>query len=78
LVWRVSDREIGWFVLPGGEYQRLARDEDGLLKTKSFRACGWMPQRLLRGGLQAVLKALDRGTDGPEHAEFRRCLNSPQ
>jgi hypothetical protein len=36
VVWRVRDQEVDWFVLQGSEFQRLAPDADGILRSRIF------------------------------------------
>jgi len=76
LVWRVLDREIDWFVLREGQYQRLAPDADGVLKSEVFPGLWLDVDALLRGDLPTVLSTLDRGTHTPEHAAFLQQLKS--
>ncbi|NOX55696.1 MAG: hypothetical protein GXP27_14900 [Planctomycetes bacterium] len=76
LVWRVLDREIDWFVLREGEYQRLEPDKDGLPKSEVSPGLWLDAAALLRGDLQTILNALDRGTNSIEHAELLRKLSS--
>ena len=75
LVWRVLDGEIDWFVLRGGEYERISPDADGLLKSDIFPGLWLDADALIRGDLPAVLAAVQRGTNSPEHAAFVRRLD---
>ena len=36
LVWRVIDREIDWFVLREGQFEKLSPDNDGILRSTIF------------------------------------------
>jgi len=36
IVWRVLDRELDWFVLRAGQYERMAVDAQGLLRSQVF------------------------------------------
>ena len=36
LVWRVIDREIDWFVLREGQFEKLSPDDDGILRSTIF------------------------------------------
>jgi Uma2 family endonuclease len=70
IVWRVKDREIDWFVLREGQYQSLAPGPDGVVRSEAFPGLWLDPAALLRGELAAVLDAVRRGLDSPEHAAF--------
>lgn len=75
LVWRVLDQEIDWFILRQGEYQRNQPDTDGLLKSEAFPGLWLDANALLHGDLPAVLAAVERGTNTPQHAAFVQRLN---
>lgn len=75
LVWRVADREIDWFVLREGEYQRLEPEADGLLKSEVFPGLWLDADALIHGDLSAVLATVAKGVTSPEHAAFVRRLN---
>jgi Uma2 family endonuclease len=70
IVWRVQDRQIDWFVLRHGEYEPLAPDAGGLLRSEVFPGLWLDPDALLRGDLAAVLAAVQRGLASPDHANF--------
>ena len=40
IVWRVLEREIDWFVLRAGQYERLPVDAQGLLRSQVFPGYG--------------------------------------
>ena len=70
IVWRVLDREIDWFVLRAGQYERLALDVDGLYRSEVFPGLWLDPAALLRGDLATVLAVVQRGLASSEHAAF--------
>ena len=70
LVWRVLDRQIDWLVLRDGCYDPLAAGADGILRSTVFPGLWLDPAALLKGELAAVLAALQRGMQSPEHADF--------
>lgn len=70
VVWRVSDRQIDWFVLNEGRYDRREPDPDGLYRSTVFPGLWLDPNALLNGDLAAVLAVLSRGMATPEHAAF--------
>ena len=77
LVWRVVDTAVDWFVLRGGEFERLAEDDDGLMRSEVFPGL-WLDAAALRkGNLAVVLDRLQSGLASPEHADFARQLQAP-
>ena len=76
VVWRVLDREVDWFVWRQGEYQRLAPDADGLLKSEVFPGLWLDANALVRGDLSAVLAAVQRGGETSEHTAFVQRLDA--
>jgi Uma2 family endonuclease len=77
LVWRVLDREIDWFVLRAGQYERMAVDAEGLLRSAVFPGLWLDPAALLRGDLATALATAQRGLGSPEHAAFVSRLQPP-
>ena len=72
LVCRVLDRQIDWFVLREGTYERLDPAPDGSLRSTVFPGLWLDPAALLRGDLPTVLALVQQGLASPEHAEFDR------
>jgi Uma2 family endonuclease len=70
VVWRVRNREIDWFVLRDGQYERLAPGPDGILRSTVFPGLWLDATALLRGELATVLAVVQRGVTEPEHAQF--------
>lgn len=70
LVWRVLDKEIDWFVLKSGQYEPLAWDAEGLLRSEVFPGLWLDATALARGDLVRVLDVVRAGLCSPEHAEF--------
>jgi Uma2 family endonuclease len=75
IVWRVLDREIDWFVLRAGQYERLAPDADGILRSVVFPGLWLDAAALVRGELARVLAVVQEGVGSPEHAAFVAKLN---
>lgn len=76
LVWRVNDAAFDWFELRQGQYERLAADTDGIIRSVQFPGL-WLDTRAMIGGdLRTVLKTLERGLATKEHAEFVASLRS--
>lgn len=70
LVWRVLDRQIDWFVLRGGRYERLEPDDRGVVRSEFFPGLWLDTAALLRGDLAGTLQTLDEGLSTAEHAAF--------
>jgi Uma2 family endonuclease len=77
IVWRVLDREIDWFVLRAGQYERLSLDAAGLYRSEVFPGLWLDPTALLRGDLATMLAVVQRGLASPEHAAFAARLRPP-
>ena len=70
LVWRVLDRTVDWFVLRAGQYERLAPDAEGLVRSETFPGLWLDVAALLRGDVAGVLAAVQRGLASLEHNAF--------
>lgn len=70
VVWRVLDREIDWFVLRTGEYDRLNPSPEGYLKSEVFPGLWFDPAALVNGNLLRVYQVLLEGLQSSDHAEF--------
>ncbi len=70
LVWRVFDREVDWFCLRDGNYERLAPDADGLLRSRVFPGVWLDPNALVQDNRTALVEAASRGLASPEHADL--------
>jgi Uma2 family endonuclease len=77
LVWRVLEREIDWFVLRAGQYERMAVDGQGLLRSEVFPGLWLDPAALVQGDLATVLAIVQQGLASPEHAAFVSRLHPP-
>lgn len=76
IVWRVLDRKIDWFVLRGEQYEVLAPDIDGILKSKTFPGLWLDAAALVDGNLQRVHEVLRRGLGSTEHRVFVQQLQA--
>jgi Uma2 family endonuclease len=74
IVWRVADRELDWFVLRGGEYERLAPAAKGVLKSEVFPGLWIDAPSLLNGDRSKVLAVLHKGLASRQHAAFVKQL----
>jgi hypothetical protein len=77
VVWRVLNREIDWFVLRAGQYERLPLDANGLLRSEVFAGLWLGPTALVRGDLACVLAIVQQGLASPEPAAFVTRLHPP-
>jgi Uma2 family endonuclease len=78
LIWRVLTRQLDWFVLREGGYERLSPGEDGILRSTIFPGLWLDPAALMGDDLATLLGVLQRGLDSPEHAEFAARLRQAQ
>jgi Uma2 family endonuclease len=70
LAWITGEQRLVWWELRGGEYQELVASSPGLFKSGVFPGLWLDAAALLRDDKKAVLAALRRGLDSPEHASF--------
>ena len=77
IVWRVLEREIDWFVLHAGEYERLPVNALGLLQSQVFAGLWLDPAALVRSDLATVLAIVQHGIASPEHAALVNRLHPP-
>jgi hypothetical protein len=70
VVWRVLEQAIDWFVLRNGQFERLAPDSAGILKSEVFPGLWLDAPAMLRGDLATVLAVLQQGIADPAHAAF--------
>jgi Uma2 family endonuclease len=74
VVWRVLDREIDWFVLTNGEYQRLELGANGIYRSQVFPGL-WLDRRaLLESNHARVVQCVQLGLQTEEHAAFVKRL----
>jgi len=77
VVWRVLDREIDWFVLRAGQYERMVVDAQGFFRSEVFPGLWLDPAGLVRGDLATVLAVVQQGLASPEHGAFVVRLHPP-
>ena len=68
LAWITREQSVVWWQLNEGEYRESVADPDGLLRSGVYPGLWLDAAALLRGDLKAVLSALRRGLESPEHA----------
>jgi len=70
LAWITGEHRLVWWQLREGEYQEIAPDAHGLLRSRVFPGL-WLDTRaLLSGDMKTVLISLRQGFESPEHAAF--------
>ncbi|MCL4203417.1 MAG: Uma2 family endonuclease [Pirellulaceae bacterium] len=70
VVWRVWDREIDWFVLRAGAYERLEPATDGVLRSEVFPGLWLDSLALIAGDLAQAIRVVQQGLASSEHAAF--------
>lgn len=70
VVWRVWDREIDWFVLRQGTYERLPPSADGNFHSEVFPGLWLDAAALIDGNLAQAINVVQQGLASREHAEF--------
>jgi Uma2 family endonuclease len=78
IVWRVLERDIDWFVLREGQYERLQPDSDGRCRSAVFGGLWLDPAALIRGDMQTVFATGQQGLASAEHAAFVTRLQPPE
>lgn len=58
IVWRTLERQIDWFVLESGTYQRLEPDLDGIIRSREFAGLSLNVKAILSNDMSSVLKTL--------------------
>lgn len=69
LVWRVRDREIDWFALRGGAFERLPLT-DGIYRSGFFKGLWLNVPAALNDDIPALAATARAGLASPEHAAF--------
>lgn len=70
VVWRVFDREIDWFVLRRGQYERLAPSPEGFFKSEILPGLWLDPAAMIRGDMARVFQVAQQGVARSEHTGF--------
>lgn len=74
VVWRVLDREVDWFILREGRYDRMAPATASWYESEVFPGLWLDAAALVRGDLATVLKVAQQGIASPQHAVFVKQL----
>jgi Uma2 family endonuclease len=74
IVWRVQDKQIDWFALKAGDFERLPVDSVGIIRSEIFPGL-WLDVAALVGGdMPRVFEVLRQGLASPAHEAFVRRL----
>jgi len=65
-----GEQRVIWWELREGQYEEIAPDSDGLLKSTVFPGLWLDDKALLRGDIKAMLAAARRGFGSPQHRSF--------
>jgi Uma2 family endonuclease len=76
IVFLPTERDVAWFVLRDGAYERLPSDADGILRSQVFPGLWLQTEALWAKDLAALLKILQQGLASAEHAAFIATLAS--
>jgi Uma2 family endonuclease len=74
IVWRTREREFDYFVLRGGEFNRLSPAADGIFHSEIFPGLWIDTAALLDDNPALALQRLQQGIDSPEHQTFIAAL----
>lgn len=74
LVWLTRENRIVWWTLKDSDYQPLAADEQGVLRSEVFPGLWLDTAALLGGDMAKVLDTLRQGMDSVEAQAFRSGL----
>ena len=66
----IDPSEVHWHVRRGDKLERILPDPDGIYRSAAFPGLWLDPVALLKGDIEGVIAALDRGLATPEHAAF--------
>ncbi|WP_434683584.1 Uma2 family endonuclease [Pseudanabaena minima] len=61
IVWRTLDRQIDWFILENGKYNRIEPDQSGIIRSQEFLGLWLNVNAILNNDMSLVLKTLQTG-----------------
>lgn len=70
IIWQAYENQLKWFALVDGEYQLLAADEDGIIRSRVFPGLWLDVEALLTDQMARVLEVVQAGVKSTEHEEF--------
>jgi Uma2 family endonuclease len=75
ILWRTIDREIDWFILRDGRYDRLPA-VDGVFRSQVFPGLWLASAAMISGDVATVEQVLHRGLADPAHTVFAERLRA--
>ena len=78
LVWRVRDREVDWFVLREGRFEKLPLGADGLLRSEVLPGLWLDPQAVIARDAARMFQVAMQGVASPEHHAFLARLKAAE
>jgi Uma2 family endonuclease len=78
LVWRVRDREVDWFALREGQFEKLPLGADGLLRSETLPGLWLDPRSVVSREAARMLEVAMFGVASAEHRTFLAQLKSAQ
>lgn len=72
IIWLSHENRVDWFQLVEDEYQLMAPDEAGIIRSQVFPGLWLDVNALLSGNMIAVLETVQAGIQSPEHQAFVR------
>jgi hypothetical protein len=76
IVWRVEDKEIDWFILQSGQFEKQPVPAAGRYESRGFPGLWLDPTALIRGDMKRVFEVLQEGIAKPEHLAFVEKLRA--
>lgn len=76
-VYRVLDKQVDWFILNKGTYERLQPDGTGIYRSPLFGGLWLDAEALLAGDMARVLSVVQQGLASPDHAALIARLKQP-
>jgi Uma2 family endonuclease len=70
IVWRVLDKQIDWFSLENGKYQKIEPNKQGIIESKTFIGLRLNVDAILNNDLRKVLDDLQKGLSSKKYKEF--------
>ncbi len=78
LVWRVRDRQVDWFVLREGPFEKLSPGADGLLRSEVFPGLWLDPPAVIARDAARMFQVAMQGVASPEHHAFLTRLKAAE
>jgi Uma2 family endonuclease len=76
VIWQSYENQLDWFQLVDGDYQLLAPDPDGIIRSQVFPGLWLAVEALLSNQMARVLEVVQEGVRSPEHAAFVERLGN--